>query len=73
MPISREITRVELRGFEPLTPCMPLMLGWFTMPCRTSRAHTTALVSGAVEGRVVRRREVACSAVSGNLWQGPLA
>jgi hypothetical protein len=56
---------VELRGFEPLTPCMPLMLGWFTMPCRTSRAHTTALVSGAVEGRVVRRREVACSAVSG--------
>jgi len=23
MPISREITGVELRGFEPLTSCMP--------------------------------------------------
>jgi hypothetical protein len=56
---------VELRGFEPLTPCMPLMLGEFTTPRRTSRAHTTTLVRGAVEGRVVRRREVTCSAVSG--------
>ena len=56
---------VELRGFEPLTPCMPLMCGEFTTPRRTSRAHTTTLVRGAVEGRVVRRREAACSAVSG--------
>jgi hypothetical protein len=45
---------VELRGFEPLTPCMPLMLGEFTTPRRTSRAHTTTQVRGAVEGRVVR-------------------
>jgi hypothetical protein len=58
-------TVVELRGFEHLTPCMPLMLGEFTTPRRTSRDHTTTLVRGAVEGRVVRRHEAACSAVSG--------
>ena len=56
---------VELKGFEPLTPCMPLMRGWFTPPRRTSRSHTTTLVRDAVEGWVVRRREVTCSAVSG--------
>jgi DNA invertase Pin-like site-specific DNA recombinase len=32
-------TVVELRGFEPLTPCMPSMRGRFTTPCRTSCAH----------------------------------
>ena len=56
---------VELRGFEPLTPCMPLMLGWFTTPCNTSRVHITAQVRNAAEGWVVGRREVTCSAVSG--------
>jgi hypothetical protein len=39
--------------------------GEFTTPCRTSRAHTTGLMRGAVEGRVVRRREGTRSAVSG--------
>ena len=56
---------VELRGFEPLTPCMPLMLGWFTTPCTTSRVHITAQVRDAAEGWVVGRREATCSAVSG--------
>ena len=56
---------VELRGFEPLTPCMPLMLGWFTSPCTTSRTHATEQGKGAARDRVVRRREVTCSAVSG--------
>ena len=66
---------VELRGFEPLTPCMPLMLGEFTTPRRTSRNHTTAQVRAAAEGSVVGRREAARSAVSGEflarlLWHG---
>jgi hypothetical protein len=56
---------VELRGFEPLTPCMPSMCGGFTTPCRTSRPHTTAQVRGAVEGWVMGRREATRSAVSG--------
>jgi hypothetical protein len=56
---------VELRGFEPLTPCMPLMCGWFTSPCATSPTHATGQVNGAAEGWIVRRREVTCSAVSG--------
>ena len=41
------------------------MCGWFTIPRRTSRALTTALVRDAVEGRAVRPHEAACSAVSG--------
>jgi hypothetical protein len=56
---------VELRGFEPLTPCMPLMCGWFTSPRATSPTHATEQVKGAGEGRVVGRREVTRSAVSG--------
>jgi hypothetical protein len=56
---------VELRGFEPLTPCMPLMCGWFTSPCTTSPTHATEQVKGAAEGWVVGRRQVTCSAVSG--------
>ena len=35
---------VELRGFEPLTPCMPSMRGRFATPCKTSRPHTTVQV-----------------------------
>jgi hypothetical protein len=48
-----------------LTSCMPSMCGRFTPPCKISRDHTTAQVKGVVEGRVVGRREVALSAVSG--------
>ena len=56
---------VELRGFEPLTPCMPLMCGWFTSPRTTSLTHATEQVKGAAEGWVVGRRQVTRSAVSG--------
>jgi len=56
---------VELWGFEPLTPCMPLMRGWFTTPCNTSRIHITAQLRDAAEGWVVGRRKATCSAVSG--------
>jgi hypothetical protein len=52
-------------GIEPATPSLPSMLGEFTTPCRTSRAHTTTLVRGAVEGWVVGRRQVPRSTVSG--------
>jgi hypothetical protein len=52
-------------GFDPLTPCMPLMCGWFTSPCATSPTHATEQVKGAAEGWVVGRREVTCSEVSG--------
>ena len=44
---------VELRGFEPLTPCMPSMRRAFTPPRGTSLDHTTAEVRGAVEGWLV--------------------
>jgi hypothetical protein len=41
---------VELRGSEPLTPCMPSMRGWFTTPHSTSRPHTSAQVRSTVRG-----------------------
>jgi hypothetical protein len=41
------------------------MRRWLTTPWNTSRLHTTAQVGGAVEGWVVGRGEVTCSAVSG--------
>src|SRR5215218_8374155 len=56
---------VGLRGFEPLTPCMPLMRGWFTSPCAASPTQATEQVRSAVEGRVVGQCEAARSAVSG--------
>ena len=56
---------MELRGFEPLTPCMPLMCWWFTSPCTTSPTHATEQVKGATEGWIVRRRQVTRGAVSG--------
>jgi hypothetical protein len=49
-----------------LTPCMPLMLGWFVPPRVTSRPLAITEVSRAAEGGVVWGREVACGAVSGN-------
>jgi hypothetical protein len=55
----------ELSGFEPLTPCMPLMCEWFTSHRTTSPTHTTAQVRGAAEGWVVGRGEATRSAVSG--------
>jgi hypothetical protein len=30
--IGRKATGVELRGFEPLTPCMPFMIGPLRRP-----------------------------------------
>ena len=39
---------VELRGFEPLTPCMRSMRRGFVLPCDTSHRYTTAQVRTAV-------------------------
>ena len=61
---------MELRGFEPLTPCMPLMRGWFTTPCTTSPTYATEQVKGAAEGCVVGG-EVACGVVSGKFLARP--
>ena len=55
----------SLTGRTGVTPSLPSMRGAFTTPRRTSRAHTTTLVRGGVEGRVVGRRKAARSAVSG--------
>ena len=44
------LSLVELRGFEPLTPCMPLMCGWFTSPCTTSPTHATEQVKRRCRG-----------------------
>jgi hypothetical protein len=52
-------------GIEPATPSLPSMRGWFATPHSTSRPRITAQVGGAIGGGVVRRGEVACSAVSG--------
>jgi hypothetical protein len=64
---------VEPRGFEPPTPCMPLMLGWFTTPGTTSPTHATEQVKGAAEGCAVGRGEVACGVVSGKSLARPCA
>jgi hypothetical protein len=56
---------VELRGYEPLTPCMPSMLGWFATPRSTLRPDTFTEVRGAAGEGVVGDGEATCVAVSG--------
>jgi hypothetical protein len=56
---------VELRGLEPLTPCMPSMLGWFIAPCGTSCPAQSQRSARAVEGGGVGDSAVMCGAVSG--------
>jgi hypothetical protein len=64
---------VELRGFEPLTPCMPSMLGWFTTPDDTFRAHTITQVGGIVAGWIMRWGKATRGADSGKFLARPLA
>jgi hypothetical protein len=64
-PLTCGVVVVELRGFEPLTPCMPLMLREFTSPCTTSPTHATEQVRGAAERLGVGRGEATRSVVSG--------
>jgi hypothetical protein len=69
--LSRRFREVDLRGLEPLTPCMPSMRRGFTTPCSTSRFRTTAQVRSAAERSVVVRGEVACGVVSGKFLARP--
>jgi hypothetical protein len=58
---------VELRGFEPLTPCMPCHPHHFTRPSAASLG-TTSVLLGEVEARgAVVRREAACGIAADNL------
>jgi hypothetical protein len=62
---------VELRGFEPLTPCTPSMRWRFTMLYGTPRRHTTAQVRRAAQSCVVGRREAARRSVPGKFLARP--
>jgi hypothetical protein len=58
---------VELRGFEPLTPCMPCHPHQFTKPSAASRRTTSALLSQDAGRGAVVRREAARGIAADNL------
>jgi hypothetical protein len=61
------LTVVELRGFEPLTPCMPCHPHPFTRPCAALPGTTPALLSQETGRGAVGRREAAHGSVADNL------
>ena len=58
---------VELRGFEPLTSCMPCHPHQFTRPSAASLTTTSVLLSRDAKRGAVERREAACGIVADNL------
>jgi hypothetical protein len=58
---------VELRGFEPLTPCMPCHPHPFTTPSVALPSPTSALLSQDAGRGTVVRREAARGIVADNL------
>jgi hypothetical protein len=58
---------VELRGFEPLTPCMPCHPRQFTKPSAALPGTASALLSRDATRRAVVRREAARGIVADNL------
>jgi hypothetical protein len=58
---------VELRGFEPLTPCMPCHPHPFTRPCAASPGTTSALLREAAEQGAMLRRGATCGIAADNL------
>src|SRR5215207_10166198 len=61
---------VELRGFEPLTPCMPCHPHHSTQPA-AALLSTASVVPGEVAGQgAAVRREVACGMAADNLLTG---
>jgi hypothetical protein len=64
---------VELRGFEPLTPCMPCHPHHLTQPSAALLGTATALVNGAAAHGVVVRREAACGIAADKLLTAPRA
>jgi hypothetical protein len=61
---------VELRGFEPLTPCMPCHPHHFTKPSAASLGTTSALLEGGGGHGVVVRREATPWIAADNLLTG---
>jgi hypothetical protein len=61
---------VELRGFEPLTPCMPCHPHQFTRPCAALRGNASALLKKSAGRGAVVRREAACGIAADNLLTG---
>jgi hypothetical protein len=58
---------VELRGFEPLTPCMPCHPHPFTKPAAASPGTTSALLTEPAEQGAMLPREAACGIGADNL------
>jgi hypothetical protein len=58
---------VELRGFEPLTPCMPCHPHHFTQPSAAMPGTASALLRVAAGQGAVVRREAACGIAADNL------
>jgi hypothetical protein len=58
---------VELRGFEPLTPCMPCHPRQFTRPSAASLGTTSALLSEVAGQGAVLRHEATCGIAADNL------
>src|SRR4029450_5415246 len=62
---------VELRGFEPLTPCMPCHPHQFTRPTAASLGTTSALLNDGAEQCTVVGREASRGIAADNLLTGP--
>jgi hypothetical protein len=58
---------VELRGFEPLTPCMPCHPHHFTKPSAALLGTASALPRAPAGQGAVVRREAACGIAADNL------
>jgi hypothetical protein len=61
---------VELRGFEPLTPCMPCHPHPFTRPSVALRGTASTLLNMGAERGAVVRRVAACGIAADNLLTG---
>jgi hypothetical protein len=61
---------VELRGFEPLTPCMPCRPHQFTTPCVALPSTASALVMEFAGRRAVVGREATCGIAADSLLTG---
>jgi hypothetical protein len=58
---------VELRGFEPLTPCMPCHPHPLTRPSAASPRTASAVLKKLAGRGAVVRREAACGIAADNL------
>jgi len=64
---------VELRGFEPLTPCMPCHPHHFTWPFAALLCTASSLLSEVAGRGTVVRHEAACGIAADNLLTAPRA